>query len=380
MKDLLKIKTPITNADEDYLLNLPDKNSGEYDIAVTDDIKDATLTIQKNSATIGSFSANASSNTTIDLEIPTITDTSGSEKIEDDNHEIYPVTRDTHQIIESYKTFDCNDGNQFGHLLLAKSQLEFLNTDAQPHNNSYAQLGLYKGNPSATDKLDSFRINLRDDNNATDYTLDIGTAGLTFDIYGDDPEYGDRFDSVNTVLAANGAKIDLNTYTYANSGLEVTSNFIAKGGVKTDTITSRDETSYTNKIGLGGGNITLTAAGGANSTKIVRLSTNSLTAMRDISFPDASGSLATIAINPSTTTGTLTGLTINGTAYAIPQGTVTGSSLTANKIILGNGTTTIKTSTYNIAPSSVTWDDASDVYVPTMKEIIARWPKIIDIR
>ena len=47
-KDLLKIKTPITNADEDYLLNLPQYNSGNLTIAVTDDIKDATLTIQKN--------------------------------------------------------------------------------------------------------------------------------------------------------------------------------------------------------------------------------------------------------------------------------------------------------------------------------------------
>lgn len=377
MKDLLKIKTPITNADEDYLLNLPQYDSGNLTIAVTDDIKNATLTIQKNSAFVGSFSANASSNTTIDLDIPIITDTSGSEKIEDNDHEIYPVTRDTPQTITSYKTFDCNDGNNFGHIDNVFSQLEFYNSEAHQDYglNGYAQLGLYTGTSDS-----SFRINFRDETAEDDYTLDVGTSGLTLDVGFDNPLTGDRFYDVHTIIKANNTNISFSRMTYADQGLSVANGLSVTGGFSTSSIVSPSEESYTNKISLGGGNITLTAASGANSTKTVRLSTSSLTAVRDISFPDVSGSLATIAINPATTTGTLTGLTINGTAYAIPQGTVTGSSLTANKIILGNGTTTIKTSTYNITPSSVTWDDTSDVYVPTMKAIIARWPKIIDIR
>ena len=200
-KDLLKIKTPITNADGDYLLNLPDKDSGEYNIAVTDDIKNATLTIQKNGTTVNSFSANASSNVIVDLDIPIITDTSGAEKIEDENNEIYPVTRDTHQVIEAYKTFDCNNGNPFGANNDTLSQLEFINSDNNSHH--YAQLGMYQGG-----QFDSFRIGFhKDDGDSTQnyngYDLDLGTAGLTLDY-----QVGD-YDQVWNLLAIDNNTIRL---------------------------------------------------------------------------------------------------------------------------------------------------------------------------
>ena len=50
-------------------------------------------------------------------------------------------------------------------------------------------------------------------------------------------------------------------------------------------------------------------------------------------------------------------------------GTVTGSSLTSNKVILGNGSSAIKVSSYELASSSTNWSTTSDTYIPTMKSI-----------
>ena len=51
------------------------------------------------------------------------------------------------------------------------------------------------------------------------------------------------------------------------------------------------------------------------------------------------------------------------------SGYVTGSSLTADQIVLGNSNSTIKISSYKPTASGTTWDDTSDVNIPTMKAI-----------
>lgn len=60
---------------------------------------------------------------------------------------------------------------------------------------------------------------------------------------------------------------------------------------------------------------------------------------------------------------------VEAKGYTTNTGTVIGSSLTANKLILGNGGVNIKNSTYEPGTSSMTWDNASDVYLPTMKAV-----------
>ena len=62
---------------------------------------------------------------------------------------------------------------------------------------------------------------------------------------------------------------------------------------------------------------------------------------------------------------------VEAKGYTTNTGTVIGSSLTANKLILGNGGVNIKNSTYEPGPSSTTWSDSSDVYLPTMKSVVA---------
>lgn len=61
--------------------------------------------------------------------------------------------------------------------------------------------------------------------------------------------------------------------------------------------------------------------------------------------------------------------TVSGWGFTKNAGTVIGSGLTADCLILGNGTVNVKTSTYKPGPSSTTWSDSSDVYLPTMKSV-----------
>jgi len=119
-------------------------------------------------------------NKEVGLYTLTLDNTSGHEEIYDYDYDntLYPVTRDTHQVITSYKTIDCNDGNEFGANSDTLSQLEFYNTD---HNSfQYAQLGMYQGHA-----FDSFRIGFHNDYGDQEdyygYDFDIGTNGFTFD-------------------------------------------------------------------------------------------------------------------------------------------------------------------------------------------------------
>ena len=78
-------------------------------------------------------------------------------------------------------------------------------------------------------------------------------------------------------------------------------------------------------------------------------------------YSDLSG-LPTI---PSAVTET----TVSGWGFTKNTGTVTGSSLTANYFVVGNGSSAIKASSMQPATSSTSWSTTSDVFVPTMKSI-----------
>ena len=76
-------------------------------------------------------------------------------------------------------------------------------------------------------------------------------------------------------------------------------------------------------------------------------------------------SLSTLGIQSSSSLDT----DVSTLGYTKNTGTVTGSSLTSNKIIIGGGNSAISASTYEPASSSTTWSDSSDVYLPTMKSV-----------
>ena len=59
----------------------------------------------------------------------------------------------------------------------------------------------------------------------------------------------------------------------------------------------------------------------------------------------------------------------NNAGWTTNTGTVIGSSLTSDQIVLGNSGVNIKISSYKPSSSSTTWDSTSDVYLPTMKSI-----------
>lgn len=60
----------------------------------------------------------------------------------------------------------------------------------------------------------------------------------------------------------------------------------------------------------------------------------------------------------------------NDAGYTTNTGNVTAAAtLTANKFVVGDGSSAVKVSTMQPATSSTTWSASSDVYVPTMKAI-----------
>lgn len=112
------------------------------------------------------------------------------------------ATLNTYQSFSHSKSFNCNNGNQFGYLNDTLSQLNFYNTDVFEDDEYLALLGLYKGSSDS-----SFRIDFRDNADAIypeDYTLDLGTDGFTIDFWEQDYSYG------YTILKANKDDIVLN--------------------------------------------------------------------------------------------------------------------------------------------------------------------------
>ncbi len=67
--DIVPVMMTDTNKSYKATLSTLTKDST---IAITTDIKDATLTITQNSTSIGTFTANASSNATVNIETPQV--------------------------------------------------------------------------------------------------------------------------------------------------------------------------------------------------------------------------------------------------------------------------------------------------------------------
>ena len=94
-----------------------------------------------------------------------------------------------------------------------------------------------------------------------------------------------------------------------------------------------------------------------------------------LTFNPSTGNLAGVTLVNGSALGTAAyanlGTGASDAAYGNHTHTnmVTGSGLTANYFVVGNGGSTIKTSTMQPTTSSTTWSTSSDVYVPTMKAI-----------
>lgn len=65
------VPTMMTDTNKSLIAKLPTLTK-DSTIAITTDIKDATLTITQNSTSVGTFTANASSNATVNIETPQV--------------------------------------------------------------------------------------------------------------------------------------------------------------------------------------------------------------------------------------------------------------------------------------------------------------------
>lgn len=83
-------------------------------------------------------------------------------------------------------------------------------------------------------------------------------------------------------------------------------------------------------------------------------------------FPSASGTLALTSDIPSSVTES----TVSGWGFTKNEGTVVGSGLTADKLVLGNGTTNIKTSTYGVSTSAPT-SGSDNTTIPTSAAVFS---------
>ena len=83
-------------------------------------------------------------------------------------------------------------------------------------------------------------------------------------------------------------------------------------------------------------------------------------------FPNINGS-GTLALT-SDLPDEVTESTVSGWGFTKNAGTVVGSGLTANKLVLGNGTTNIKTSSYGVSTSAPT-SSSDNTTIPTSKAV-----------
>ena len=196
------------------------------------------------------------------------------------------------------------------------------------------------------------------------------TAGLSFK-----PAGGSEYKTIafTSDLSGYATQTWVTNQGYAvDSGLVHNTGIEAISGVKT----------FNSAIQAAGG-VTL---GNANSIKPITMnsSTSGNRSIRlypttnnsnnfDIYFPAQAGTLAL----QEWVSGQnyLTGITSSMVTTALGftptanTGTVIGSGLTADQIVLGNGTVNVKISSYKPSGSETTWDSTSDVYLPSMKAI-----------
>ena len=88
-----------------------------------------------------------------------------------------------------------------------------------------------------------------------------------------------------------------------------------------------------------------------------------------VSDSTSTNKFVTAVSTPQAAITTLSTITIGGTTYNIPQGTVTGSNFNEGNFVLGNGASGISGSTYVPTKSTSSWDATSDAKIPTMKSV-----------
>lgn len=114
-----------------------------------------------------------------------------------------------------------------------------------------------------------------------------------------------------------------------------------------------------------GGNDLVTFGIGASVTGTASLGVANLSANRDFEFPDASGTFITTGnLTAITGAGTITSGTWNGSAIGVAYGGTGSTSLAANSVLLGNGTSAMQavapgTSGNVLTSNGTTWTSAA---------------------
>ena len=144
------------------------------------------------------------------------------------------------------------------------------------------------------------------------------------------------------------------------------------------TLTDAQKTQARSNIGAGTGNGTVTSVDSVSPSS----GNVALSAVRYVSQSLTDAQKAQVRTNIGAGTSSFTGYSSsnklttnyikNDAGWTSNTGTVIGSGLTANAIVLGNSGVNIKTSSYTIASSSTTWSDTDDTKIPTMKSITAK--------
>lgn len=154
----------------------------------------------------------------------------------------------------------------------------------------------------------------------------------------------------------------LSTQAYGRSLLTTNNAAAARYSLGLD---SSATPSFTGLVVYNGGNDAVSFSIGAAISGTASLGVTNLSADRDFEFPDASGTFITTGnMTDITATGTIASGTWNGSAIGVAYGGTGSTSLTANNVLLGNGTSALQavapgTSGNVLTSNGTTWTSAA---------------------
>lgn len=154
----------------------------------------------------------------------------------------------------------------------------------------------------------------------------------------------------------------LSTQAYGRSLLTTNNAAAARYSLGLD---SSATPSFTGLVVYNGGNDAVYFSIGAAISGTASLGVTNLSADRDFEFPDASGTFITTGnMTDITATGTIASGTWNGSAIGVAYGGTGSTSLTANNVLLGNGTSALQavapgTSGNVLTSNGTTWTSAA---------------------
>ena len=154
----------------------------------------------------------------------------------------------------------------------------------------------------------------------------------------------------------------LATQTFGRSLLTANNSLAARYSLGLD---SSATPSFTGLVVYNGGNDAVSFSIGAAISGTASLGVTNLSADRDFEFPDASGTFITTGnMTDITATGTIASGTWNGSAIGVAYGGTGSTSLTANNVLLGNGTSALQavapgTSGNVLTSNGTTWTSAA---------------------